>query len=406
MKRSQIIFLVLLLIACGSVISFAQMPFVYTVENTGADCKRPKLLPFDQLTVIDALPDPFSWAGGHRQISKKSDWKIRRAEIAAEIQNYEIGTKPVRPDTISASFSDGLLSVTIIENGNKLVLTAKISKPEGNGPFPAIIGLGGPTGSLPADIFASHGIATITFNFAQVMAHTQKRGNEPFNKLYPGTSSIGSYAVWSWGVSRIIDGLELVPEAKIDLKHLAVSGCSYAGKMALFAGAFDERIALTIAQEPGGGGHTAWRVTEKLDGKRETLRNAQGAFWYKENFSQFNEAVTKLPYDHHELMAMVAPRALFVIGNTDYEWLADESGYVGCKAAAEVWKALGVPDRFGYSIVGRHMHCALPEIQKPEVVAFVEKFLLGNKTANTEVARTPFNTDLTPWITWKTPKLR
>jgi hypothetical protein len=176
--------------------------------------------------------------------------------------------------------------------------------------------------------------------------------------------------------------------------------------MTLFAGAFDERIALTIAQEPGGGGHTAWRVTEKLDGKRETLRNAQGSFWYREDFNQFNEAVTKLPYDHHELMAMVAPRALLVLGNTDYEWLADESGYVGCKAASEVWKALGVPDRFGFSIVGGHMHCKLPDIQKPEVVAFVEKFLLGNQSANTNVARSPFNTDLSRWITWKTPKLK
>jgi len=406
MKRYRIIFLALLLNWCGSVALFAQMPFVYEVENTGADFKKPNLLPFDRLQVKEGLPDPFSWSDGHGRIRKKSDWKGRRAEIAVEIQNYEIGYKPARPDSMSASFSDGLLSVTIIENGNKLVLTAKISKPEGNGPFPPTIGMGGPTGSLPADIFISRGIATVAFNFSQVMAHTQKRGTEPFNKLYPGTSSIGTYAAWSWGVSRIIDGLEMATETKIDTKRLAVSGCSFAGKMALFSGAFDERIALTIAQEPGGGGHTAWRVTEKLDGKRETLRNAQGSFWYREDFSQFNDAVTKLPYDHHELMAMVAPRALFVLGNTDYEWLADESGYVGCKAASEVWKALGVPDRFGFSILGGHGHCQLPELQKPEVIAFVEKFLLGNKAVNTAIARSPFNTDLTPWITWETPKLK
>ena len=46
---------------------------------------------------------------------------------------------------------------------------------------------------------------------------------------------------------------------------MAISGCSFAGKMALFAGAFDERIALTIAQEPGGGGVNAWRVSETLE---------------------------------------------------------------------------------------------------------------------------------------------
>ncbi len=74
----------------------------------------------------------------------------------------------------------------------------------------------------------------------------------------------------------MIDGLELVRnELPIDLKHLAVTGCSFAGKMALFAGAFDERIALTIAQESGGGGAAAWRVSETL-GNVETLGKARG----------------------------------------------------------------------------------------------------------------------------------
>ena len=51
----------------------------------------------------------------------------------------------------------------------------------------------------------------------------------------------------------------------IDMSHLAVTGCSYAGKMALIAGAFDERIALTIAQESGGGGATSWRVSHDIE---------------------------------------------------------------------------------------------------------------------------------------------
>ena len=102
------------------------------------------------------------------------------------------------------------------------------------------------------------------------MSHTQKRGNEPINKLYPDQTDMGAYCAWSWGVSRIIDGLEIVgKKSKIDTRKLAISGCSFAGKMALFAGAFDERIALTIAQEPGGGGAAAWRVSETL-GEVET----------------------------------------------------------------------------------------------------------------------------------------
>ena len=99
-------------------------------------------------------------------------------------------------------------------------------------------------------------------------------------------------------------------------------------------------------------------------------------------------------------MAMVAPRALFVSGNPDYEWLADESGHVASKAAHEVWKFLGVPDRFGFSIVANPTHCQLPESQRPEVGAFLDKFLLGDSTANTDISTSPYNSDVDRWIEW------
>lgn len=398
----RIFLLTLLLSAYTFVDTFAQkIPLVYYVENTGVRCPVPELPSLDLLPSVNPLPDPFLWANGSGRISGFNDWQCRRAEISAQIQHYEIGTKPPPPGNLKASFSsDKILTVTVVVNDDTLRLTSKITLPEGKGPYPAVIGVGGGTGSLPADIFNTRGIATVQFNFAQVMAWKPNRGKEPFNRLYPD-STVGSFVAWAWGISRIIDGLEKLPEINIDLKHLAVTGCSFAGKIALYAGAFDERIALTIAQESGGGGAAAWRVTDKLEGNRETLRNAQGVPWYSKGLTRFNEAVTKLPYDHHELMAMVAPRALLVLGNPDYEWLADESGYVSCKAAATVWKAFGVPDRFGFSIVAGHGHCQLPDSQRPEVIGFVEKFLLGKTTVNTIFSVSPYNTDLSPWITWQ-----
>jgi hypothetical protein len=100
-------------------------------------------------------------------------------------------------------------------------------------------------------------------------------------------------------------------------------------------------------------------------------------------------------------MAMVAPRALLVLGNPDYVWLADESGYVSCRAAHEVWKTFGISDRFGFSIVAGHGHCQLPKSQYPEVEAFVEKFLLGNPAANTNVMISPYQqVDYSRWFDW------
>ena len=98
---------------------------------------------------------------------------------------------------------------------------------------------------------------------------------------------------------------------------------------------------------------------------------------------------------------MVAPRALLVLGNPDYEWLAEESGYVSCTAAKKVWETFGIPDRFGYSIVAGHGHCQLPDEQRPEVEAFIDKFLLGDVTANTNVEIHPYpDVDFEKWSAW------
>lgn len=386
-----------------------QMPFVYDFENTGSAFPIPYMRTMDELPVIPSLPDPFEWSDGSGRIKNFSDWRYRRAEIKAEIEHYEIGVKPDRPENITASYSNGKLTVVISVDGRTLTLISNVILPEGEGPFPAVIGVNSPSGSMPAEIFSSRNIARITFSHDQVTTYGGPSTSDPYYRLYPDLNpdNTGQYSAWAWGVSRLIDGLELVQDVlPIDTKHLAVTGCSYAGKLALFAGAFDERIALTISQESGGGGYTTWRYSDVINRTEsvETLGKTDYN-WFKNSMSQFANSVNKLPHDHHELMAMVAPRALFVTGNPGWVWLADESGHVGSNAAKEVWNALGVPDRFGYSLVGGHNHCAVPEDQTPEIEAFVEKFLLGNDTVNTNVATSPYNTNLTPWITWSIPEL-
>lgn len=69
---------------------------------------------------------------------------------------------------------------------------------------------------------------------------------------------------WAWAVSRIVDALETLPEAGINPRKLAVTGCSRNGKGALVAGAFDQRIALTIPQESGSGGDACWRTSRDM----------------------------------------------------------------------------------------------------------------------------------------------
>ena len=141
---------------------------------------------FDELPNVESLPDPFEWSDGSGRIKKRDDWSKRRAEIASEIQHYELGTKPPKPDNIKASFADGVLTVIVEENGASVELTAEISLPEGEGPFPAIIGIGfGGSGSLPRDIFTSRNIATIRYNSNQLAPQMPKYGEGAFFNLYP-----------------------------------------------------------------------------------------------------------------------------------------------------------------------------------------------------------------------------
>ena len=390
-----------IILAAGISAACSDIPLVFDKENTAAEFEAPAMPPLEELEVLETLPDPLEFEDGGR-VKKYSQWERRRAEILAQLQHYAVGFKPETPrECIDARMEGDTLVADITVNGETLTIRSLIQYPEGDGPFPAIIGIGMGAGSLPQQIFKDRNIAMIAFPFWEVMSHTQKRGEEPLNRLYPDQLEIGSYAAWPWGVSRLIDALEIVgEESRIDLKHLAISGCSFAGKMALWSGAMDERIALTIAQEPGGGGAAAWRVSETL-GNVETLARTNYS-WFKESMRVFGEEnVNRLPMDHHELCALVAPRALLVFGNPDYEWLADEAGYVSCVAARKVWEAFGIADRMGYSFIDGHMHCMLPESQWPELEAFVDRFLLG-KDVPTEVTKAPMFTevDVDKWINW------
>ncbi len=391
-----------------------EIPLVYNVEHTGVDCQAPPLPGFSNLPVIEPLTDPFEWSDRSGRDTTFESWTCRRSEIKAEIEHYEIGLKPDRPDSITAKYANGTLTVNVTVNSKTLTLTSQVLLPEGEGPFPAVIGMVwipgfGSTGGLPADIFSDRGIATIEFVHDQVTTYAnQFTGGspslaDPYFQLYPdqNLTNSGQYSAWAWGVSRLIDGLELVQESlPIDLKHLAVTGCSYAGKMALFSGAFDERIALTIAQESGGGGAPAWRVSETL-GNVERLHSTDHN-WFRESMFQFGHSnVKKLPHDHHELMAMCAPRALLVTGNTDYEWLANPSCYVSARAAHEVYKTFGIECRFGFYVDGGHGHCSIPNSQRPAIEAFVDRFMLGDTTANTNVTVHPYDyIDYSRWFAW------
>ena len=416
----------------------ASIPFVYSVENTGAHHAAPVFPDFDHLPIVRPLPDPFRFFDGTRDTSFES-WERRRNEIKASIEAWEIGPKPANSDlTVTATYTPPpvggnagrlIVIVTRNSNGKTLTLNSKVYVPQGwgEGPFPALIPMTGGSGASTsgpsygnlASVLATRPVATVDFVHNQVTSSGGgDKTNNPFYLMYPefappggaAPNDHGQYAAWSWGVSRLIDGIEIASQQTenpmpVDPKYLAVNGCSYAGKMALFAGAFDERVALTIPIESGGGGAPAWRVSQEIEGNREveSLTNTDYRWFSTTRMRQFSQNnVYKLPHDHHELMAMVAPRALIATGNTNFLWLSNRANYVSSRATQKVYETLGIADRFGFVIDGGHGHCAIPASQVPVLANFVDKFLLGITDADTTVRTHPFGDDFDyeRWTAW------
>ncbi len=380
--------------------------------TTCSDTEAP-LPALADLPVIEALPDPFLSLDGTR-IGRKDQWSCRRVEIAAQAAVYELGDKPAKPASVTGSFdaAAGKLTVTASDGTKTISFAATVTLPAaGVAPYPAMIGVGGV--SIGTQQLADMGVATIIFPNDAVAQQldASSRGKGAFYDLYGANHSAGAMMAWAWGVSRLIDAIEQTPAAQLDPGRLGVTGCSRNGKGALIAGAFDERIALTIPQESGSGGAASWRISDAMIAEGtvvQTLSEITGEnTWFRKSFSEFNSAAKQLPFDHHAIEGLVAPRALLIIENTSQVWLGNKSTYDNSMAAHAIWAALGIPDRMGVSQVGDHAHCVWNGSQQAEVTAYVQKFLIGGGTGNTSVLATDggYRYDEATWAPWEIPVL-
>jgi hypothetical protein len=383
---------------------------VFSQENTGADCTVAKKMDYTNLPAVQALPDPFQWMSGER-LATINDWHCRRAEISAQLQRWIYGPKPAPTARVSAEAGTDSLTVTVNDQGKSIEFTAQIQWPNsGTPPYPALMGIGSPR--LNNQQLLDQGVAIIHFPNDILGAHNglESRGKGAFYTLYGEDHRAASTVAWAWGVSRLIDALEQTESLAIDPQRLGVTGCSRNGKGALVTGALDERIVLTIVQESGSGGSAAWRVSDAQLASGQNVQTARQIVtentWLSLELEQFAESVPRLPVDNHELLALVAPRGLLVLENTDMEWLGNESAWTSSLAAREVYKALGVPANMGVTQVGGHRHCVVPESQEPAINAFVKRFLLNEK-ADTDIQESDgsYTVDRERWIPWDTPDL-
>ncbi|MEI6142256.1 MAG: hypothetical protein WCP85_23485 [Mariniphaga sp.] len=336
------------------------------------------------------LPDPLVFNDGTAVVNKK-DWDKRRSEIFSLFEKEVFGVVPQWKGTMKSTLvsqkADALGGLAIrkevrieLVNGNRKVSAmVLIYLPKNSKKAPIFLGYnfdGNHTTTSETDVLlpeswvANNKVQGITDNKASEKGRGQSltqwsikqvvsRGfgvatvyygdiDPDFNDGFKNgvhalfdaprdSSSWGSVAAWAWGLSRIMDYLET--DKEINSKKVIIIGHSRLGKAALWATASDKRFAMSISNNSGCSGAA---LSRRIFGETVGRINNSFPHWFCDNYKKYNEKEGQMPVDQHELLALNAPRPLYVASAAEDLWADPKGEFLSCVYASPVYELLGL----------------------------------------------------------------
>ena len=339
------------------------------------------------------LPDPLVCMDGSR-VTTSAEWNDkRRGELFRQIEQEMFGKAPARPALVFHVDEDWTpaLDGKVKRKQVSISLNGKADGPAmdmllyvpaaATGPVPVVFGLnfqgnqgvskdpgirlcrswlrndkkdniennkaseasrGCEEGRWQIEFAASRGYGVVTVCYCDIDPDFHDEWKNGVHALYPEVEAHrdggtwGSIAAWAWGMSLGMDYLE--KDAAVDAKRVVAQGHSRLGKTALWAGATDTRYAVVISNDSGAGGAA---LNKRIFGETVGRLNSSFPHWFCGNFKKYSNKEQDLPFDSHQIIALIAPRPVLITSATEDKWADPRGEFLGGLNAEPVYRLFG-----------------------------------------------------------------
>ncbi len=301
------------------------------------------------------LPDLLRLPNGER-IKTQKEWVDQMRPYFKElILNEEYGKIPpyIRPEISVSKYHRDFAGKAVWENisfrfaynGKECVVPTKLVLPVNSKDCPIFISLNFLSDVqnyyIPTEEIIDNGFGVFSVAYNEITTDNGDFTNGLANLFIDGerkADDCGKIMIWSYMASRMMD--YLLTREDINHDKIGVIGHSRLGKTALLTAALDERFAFACVNESGCSGAALDRGSIPESESLEYICHTF-PYWFCLNYQKYGKAEKELPFDQHAVVALVAPRAVFVGAALGDEWADTNNQFLSCAAASEVWKLYG-----------------------------------------------------------------